>query len=323
MRFRAVVQLATLFLLVSQRIAIATEASIPEAWLEPAIKIVSHFENSSAEGWGAVTPDFDCQGVSAGLLQRNVGRGSLWSKVLSKLPRSTFKEHMPTHGENFRVSFLSKGEVGALEFVRQLQSYKDRSTCKSGNARGARWTEEGRVFAQELSALMEGRLAMDAQRADVRETLQAAWNYAKWWVADRKGADVTPSFVELVFFADTLTFNGTWKKDANYTLVERLREGRTNKEVFTEILDYLASDVPDQVQAEEAKKNAKLWSTRVVTDDELDLLAFAYLVGKGLAKPDAVQFRLNTISRRGTIIFNDGYVNGDRQTFSSPSEQPN
>jgi hypothetical protein len=72
----------------------------------------------------------------------------------------------------------------------------------------------------------------------------------------------------------------------------------------------------------EAHRNADLWRDRKVTDDDLNLLCFAYLIATNTSPTHqgASQFRLNTLSRRGTIIFNDGYVNNTRKTFDYPSD---
>ncbi|HEV7700675.1 MAG TPA: hypothetical protein VGO43_10645, partial [Pyrinomonadaceae bacterium] len=73
---------------------------------------------------------------------------------------------------------------------------------------------------------------------------------------------------------------------------------------------YLATERSSKYYQEwEAAENAKLWEARQPTEDELDLFLHAYLVAKHIGAANAIPFRLNVMSRRGVIIFNDGYVN--------------
>ena len=51
----------------------------PRAWLETALQITGSFEGC---GFGTATGDFDGMGVSAGILQWNLGQNSLQSKIL-------------------------------------------------------------------------------------------------------------------------------------------------------------------------------------------------------------------------------------------------
>jgi hypothetical protein len=51
----------------------------PQEWLDKALSITGKFEGS---GYDNVTGNFDGQGISAGILQWNIGQGSLQSKIL-------------------------------------------------------------------------------------------------------------------------------------------------------------------------------------------------------------------------------------------------
>jgi hypothetical protein len=84
------------------------------------------------------------------------------------------------------------------------------------------------------------------------------------------------------------------------------------------------------LQIWEADQNVALWQNRPVTTDELDLFLHAYLIAKHITKishdkdkPDPIQFRLNALSRAGTVIFNDGYVNKTHKSFSQLNAAPN
>ncbi|WP_027993910.1 hypothetical protein [Sinorhizobium meliloti] len=129
------------------------------------------------------------------------------------------------------------------------------------------------------------------------------------------------TYLEFATFTDTLNFNGTWKEQANASLVEKFRKDHTNDDVLKEILDYLAAAPKGQYQRSEARKNATLWKNQSLDDEKLDLLVFAYLVATHLTKEHAVPFKLNTISRRGAILFGGGWVNGENVRFQSPLQQ--
>lgn len=290
-------------------------AAPPDAWRKPAADMVAWFETSGV-GYGMVTPDFDCQGLSAGVLQWNVGKGSLWDKLLSQVPIKTFAVSMPTYGTDFRAA-LANSKVERLEYVRAFQTFANDKSC-NGNVRKAAWSTEGLVFAKEVSALLKSASVVALQRSALDNKLDGGWQYATWWAEAKRGAGATPTYFEFATFTDTLNFNGIWKEQANASLVEKFRKDRTNDEVFQEILDYLAAAPEGQYQRTEARKNATLWKGEALDDEKIDLLVFAYLVATHLTKDHAVPFKLNTISRRGAILFGGGWVNGENVRFKSP-----
>lgn len=293
-------------------------AGPPEAWRKPAADMVAWFETSGV-GYGKVTPDFDCQGLSAGVLQWNVGKGSLWDKLLSKVPAETFAVSMPTYGADFRAA-LAKSKAEGLEYVRGFQTFANKKSC-NGNVRKAAWSTDGVTFAKEVSTLLKSAPIVALQQTALNNKLDGGWQYAIWWAEAKRGAGATPTYLEFATFTDTLNFNGTWEEQANASLVEKFRKDRTNDDVLKEILDYLAAAPEGQYQRSEARKNAILWKDQSLDDEKLDLLVFAYLVATHLTKEHAVPFKLNTISRRGAILFGGGWVNGEKVRFQSPLKQ--
>ncbi|TBZ22538.1 hypothetical protein [Rhizobium leguminosarum] len=295
--------------------SVASAVTLPENWKQPAAEVVVWFETSGTSSWGSVTPDFDYQGMSAGAFQWNIGKGSLRDNILKDISKSVFEASMPVYGKKFHTALHDTTNV-ALEYVRGFQTFRRPDLCKKG--RGAEWTNDGKVFSQEISALMATKEVKAKQQKRIDADVKAGWEYASWWARAKRGPEASPTFVEVLFFTDTLNFNGEWKQLANYEKVKSFKGGRSNKEVLSQIATYLSSDIPDQLQIDEARKNTQLWGSINPTDDQTDLLAFSYLVAINLNKEGAKQFRFNTISRRGTIIFNDGFVNGERKKFSYP-----
>lgn len=85
---------------------------------------------------------------------------------------------------------------------------------------------------------------------------------------------------------------------------------------YNEVLNYLKTERSyHYYQVWEANQNVELWRDKVPTTEELDLILHACLVATHIKKPKAIPFRLNSISRSGTVIFNDGYVNRTHKSF--------
>jgi hypothetical protein len=205
----------------------------PDQWRPYANNVIAWFETSGA-GWGSVVGDFDCQGMSAGALQWNIGKGSLWGTILKSMSVSEFRNSMPTYGDKFYAGLVSSNGK-PLAYVRAFQTYKDEQACDSAH-RGARWTPDGKKFAQEVASLMQAAAVKSRQEAAMKANVDAGWQYAQWWAASARGAGAVPTFRELLFFTDTLNFNGKWTQDANYQKVLALRGQRSNAEVMTEIV---------------------------------------------------------------------------------------
>lgn len=58
--------------------------SVPSSWVQTALDITGSFEGA---GFSGVSGNFDGQGISAGIMQWNIGQGSLQSKILRPLIR--------------------------------------------------------------------------------------------------------------------------------------------------------------------------------------------------------------------------------------------
>jgi hypothetical protein len=299
---------------------VSVRAAIPEAWKKPALEVVGWFETGGGD-WGMVTPDFDCQGVSAGIFQWNVGKGSL-KGLLNKFSNNSVLQFMPTYGQEF-LRKINESRMSALNYVRSFQKYKNPNNCNALK-RGASWTQQGNIFRRELSALMSSEEGQRIQTAVTDQEAERAWELAVEWSAAKRGAGSSPTFKEFVFFYDTLNFNGTfWKSIANYRKVSELKRMKGNKQAYQEAINYLKTERSYKYyQIWEANRNVELWGSKTPIDDDLDLFLHAYLVARSIAKPAAIPFRLNVISRRGTIIFNEGYVNRTLKTFPQLREQP-
>lgn len=298
-------------------------SGLPQNWREPASKTISFFETSKDAGYSDVTADFDCQGVSVGVLQWNAGKGSLKTLVrrIESRDQAAYKAIMKDHAEAFLKSLQSNETAKA--YAQKLQTYGSRKTC--GKGRNAQWTAEGKEFAAALSELISTEIGKQEQDRLINHKLDIAWNYANWWVAQnptRAASAGKPSFKELLFFADTLNFNGCFYQTANYQKVQDFYAAHGADKAEAEIYDYLSGKVPldvSQHQEKEAKENAALWARTSLDDETKDLLVFGYLTAVNIKKnADASVFRYNTIGRRGTVAHGEGHVNGKLVRIKNP-----
>lgn len=292
----------------------------PDSWRDPAANIVAWFETSGAgaRSYGYVAGDFDGQGVSAGCWQWNIGKGSLWSEILKDVPERELREAMPVFGARLRDA-LRRGPMHGMVFAKELQTYIDENAHTAG-ARGATWKPEGRRFAAELSALLDSPAGRALQDRAIDSKLDMAWTLATAWARALRSPSATPSFREFAAFCDAYNFSGTWWTElAGAPRVEARRHRLGDREAFAGVIAFLRSDIPGQLQARAARQNAEIWERLSPNEEQLQLMLMAQLTAEAIGKPNAVQFKKNLVSRRGAVVFNDGYVNGTRKRFEMPS----
>src|SRR3954447_15251710 len=67
-------------------------------WIEIALRVTGHFEDSN-DPLAGVSGDFDGMGISLGVLQWNIGSGSL-QPLVQGIGKAEILEHMPTYGQD-------------------------------------------------------------------------------------------------------------------------------------------------------------------------------------------------------------------------------
>src|SRR5262245_42346123 len=116
-----------------------------------------------------------------------------------------------------------------------------------------------------------------------------------------------PGLSEFTVFLDTLVFNGGMA-GLDYTSVTQYKATHSNENDVAVICDWLASASEPMYQWREARKNAELWREKHFGRNALDLFILSYLRAQK-AQGDSGKFKANVLSRRDTIILNDGWVN--------------
>ena len=70
--------------------------ALAKSWVQTALKVTGHFEDST-DPLGGVSGDFDGMGISVGVLQWNIGMGSL-QPLVKNLGRAAVVDTMPVFG---------------------------------------------------------------------------------------------------------------------------------------------------------------------------------------------------------------------------------
>jgi hypothetical protein len=143
---------------------------LSDEWMEVALNITADFE-TSGNPWAQVTNDFDEQGISCGILQWNIGQGSL-QPLVKDAGRETISRYMPAYGNELWEA-CHKSIQQALAVARGWQP--------GGNLRPA--------VRAELRALFGSSEMILIQKKYAKVTGRKALELAKKWAADSRGAD--------------------------------------------------------------------------------------------------------------------------------------
>ena len=168
----------------------------------------SRFETSVADGYGQVTPDFDCAGLTLGAQQRIVSDSSLQALFALVEPAALdalLAKWMPTHGQKFKRVLLTPDATDRLALVRAWQTPQlGDDDCKGAKLeRKVRFISDAKFLPaddtqskalyipiyDELRALMTSPELIVAQRREsVGDALCARWIAAVWATRVKLGA---------------------------------------------------------------------------------------------------------------------------------------
>ena len=162
--------------------------AITDAELAKLVKLTGAFE-SSGDPYLGVSGDFDGQGISCGVLQWNIGQGSL-QKLVRGAGQAVVLNAMPTIGGGLWTACNSPLAQG-LAIVRSWQTNKKLKAVPKG----------------ELRALMGSPLMKAQQDKYIRATGASADTAATAWAAARGTGART--LHELAWFFDVYTQNGS------------------------------------------------------------------------------------------------------------------
>jgi len=257
-------------------------ASLTPEWLKKALEVTGGFE-TDGNPWAGVSNDFDQMGISCGILQWNIGSGSLQPLVKS-CGQTTVQKYMPVHGNELWTACNSSIPQG-LAIVREWQPNKKLKPD---------------VF-KELKDLFGSPEMIEQQMAIATGVGEDSMKLASRWAQELRGGD--PRLKEFCLFFDLLTQSGgmkdVWLNDVRAFIAERDR-----KRVDDAICDWIENRPPNVEHLPDGKKNAALWRNNVAESD-LELFTLAYL----RCLKSKVIYQIVALNRRGTIAQTQGWVN--------------
>lgn len=270
---------------------------IDKSYFEDALTIILSFESNSLnieDGYDKVTGNFDGNGVSLGLLQWNIGTGSL-QRLVKKAGQETVLQNMPTYGDEFWKACNSKTDVG-LQIVR---SWQTNNVVNSGQLK-------------ELRSFLKSEKVRSLQYETAINTGKTAMNTAMKWAKDTRQSEKA-SFKEFVYFLDLYTFNSglkwLWADDV-------FKYKKDVKNAQQEILNWLNTREKPLYSIKDAKANYKEWVVLTLNEEELNLFVLGYLRAL-ISNGDSGKFKADVLNRRGTIAIGTGTVHESHYDFKT------
>ena len=258
-------------------------ANLTPEWLKSALEITGGIE-TDGNPWAGVSNDFDNQGISCGILQQNIGQGSL-QPLVKACGQTAVNKYMPVYGHELWTA--CHGSIAA------------------GLAAVRAWQPNNKLkhdVRDELRALFGSPEMVEQQTAAAQEVGAVAMKLASRWANDLRGDD--PQLKEFCLFFDIVTQNGSmkgiWLDDVR-TFISNTGRAKVDDAVA----DWLISRPSTIAHYSDGKKNAALWRNSVA-DADVELFALAYLRCLK-AKP---KYHVVALNRKGTIALTHGWVNG-------------
>jgi len=264
--------------------------SLNQQWLKQALEITGDFE-TSGNPWSQITGDFDGQGISCGVLQWNIGQGSL-QPLIKAVGQNILLHYMPQYGSDLWSACTTSIPSG-LQIVRS-------------------WQYSGRVksdISKELKALFESPEMIQQQISHAANLGERADDLAILWAKDQRNAQ-SASLHDFCWFFDLLVMNGGMK-NIWYNDVKRFITAYSPDKADDVICDWLKAASPQMYRWRDSHKNAGLWRNNVKADI-FDLFVLGYL----RAQKSRSEYRVLVMNRRGTIAMKRGYVNGELENFN-------
>lgn len=264
--------------------------SIPDDWKKAIVTITPGFE-TTGDPYLGVSGDFDGMGISCGVLQWNIGSGSL-QPMVKAVGKPHVVSSMPIFGGDLWNA--CNGSISAgLAIVRGWQVNNALKPKPKA----------------ELKALL-GTPAMRAEQDQrIDAVAQLALAKATAWAASQGGA--APSKRLFCWFFDLVTQNGGLEGLTPQDVVDFIA-ANTPERADDLICDFMAGQSGSSGHVKDAHKNADLWRNQADAE-KLDLLAMTYL----RSKTSNPKWRHVVINRKGAIAMGKGWVNSGKFDFAS------
>ncbi|MDR5733574.1 hypothetical protein QCE47_14670 [Caballeronia sp. LZ025] len=254
------------------------------ALIEKALSITGHFEDSD-DPFGAVSGNFDGMGISLGVLQWNIGSGSL-QPLLKALSTDEIRTPCPTCGADLiRARGVSPSE--GLKIVNQWQP---------GGKLPATIRNELKTLAHSEPFKAQQVKAAQAVAARAYKTC------GEWCAAWNQEVDAHA----FCWFFDVYTQNGGMNTVTPQQVDAFVRDNPHHG------IDMICSWLDDRVSPEhgfrDANKNAQMWRN-AVPQAATHLFSASFL----RSQRSKIDWRADTLNRKGTIAVGQGWVHGEKQ----------
>jgi len=289
---------------------------VQTVYLKKAVEVVSTFETSNPDPNHAyldVTLDSDGQGLTLGCFGWTIGTGDLQPlirgpkdlpSVAREARRKLVEDAMPKFGKQFWEACNSPIPRG-LEIVRSWQ-------IVTGS--NAKWRPDCKGVEAELKALLKTPEMWNAQGAAVVVKRRPAIKAANSWAQAMRGPSGIPTIREYTVFLETFVQNdGTKKKWTDD--VNKLFGGPGTEHPVKTACTWLAGGTKGQDQYDQAKKNAEMWKK-----DFPEKYSKLFLLTWLIARESKPRYQRLVLSRRGTVLANNGYVNQTKWHFKQLEE---
>lgn len=247
--------------------------------------ITGTFE-SSGDPYQGVSGDFDGQGISCGVLQWNIGQGSL-QPLVRAAGRDAVLSTMATFGQEMWTA-CNASLNQALAIVR---SWQDGTALRPGPR-------------SELKTFMGSPAMRLQQDAAIRKVGAKAETLADRWAADRGAGART--LQGLAWFFDIVTQNSSMK-DLSFADVVAFKAAAGPDRADDLVCDWLAATTDVFAGKKDCHKNALLWRD-AASGEALDLLVLGYL----RSQKSILRWRGDVLNRKGTLAVRTGWVHGKK-----------
>jgi hypothetical protein len=298
------------------------------SWAMSGMKIVRGFEggfgHTDIHYLGKVTGDFDCQGISLGVSQWNIGQQSL-SRILRDTPTRTIdeiiREHAKDRGEEIRQAlYLSMNDntlPEALRLVRRWQANSAEEPCRK-NRHGVIFTDE---FAQRdlQNVLLSPDIVLNQNTEIIKDARRADRLALEW--RRSFGSEGPPDIRERLVFLDFIVQNGGMKGLHGGIVKDFIEAGlgqpasaaSDKKKLFLDHVERWAGSLAVDKHSREALRNIARWRRDIdrISEADIYLLALGYLRADRASK----EYAAVVFNRKGLLALGYGSIYGSFQDF--------
>jgi hypothetical protein len=267
---------------------------VDATWLDTALQVTGSFE-TDGDPWSDVTGNFDAEGISCGVLQWNIGQGSL-QPMVKAAGLAEVSQCMPQYGAQLWQACNALIPNG-LNIVRSWQINHRLNPAVEA----------------ELRAFMGCTAMKNQQRLAVAGVAQQAEHLATTWAQAARTA--LPTLHEFCWFFDLVTQNGGLK-GLTYADVQTFISQHAPGQAVAEICAWLGAVAKGTAGWRDARKNSAAW-VGVTKKNLLDLLVLSYL----RVQKSRPEWRYDAMNRKGAIAVKFGTVHGEALDFTKPPVQ--